>query len=126
MDAERFEGLVGRALDALPDEFAERMETGDGGIQDKPTAAQRRSGRTRRGDLLLGLYEGIPLTERGQGYTLVPPDKITIFQRAIEEYCGENDDSIADEIGRVVRHEIAHHFGISDARLDELEKRDSP
>ena len=72
------------------------------------------------GNILLGLYEGIPQTERGSHYGMVPPDKITIFQKSIEAaYHGEHQ--ITREIERVVKHEIAHHFGIGDARLDEIE-----
>ncbi len=69
--------------------------------------------------MLLGLYEGIPLTERTHGYGFVMPDKITIFQRPIESIC-RNDTQVVVEIKRVVRHEIAHHFGIDDDRLEEL------
>jgi predicted Zn-dependent protease with MMP-like domain len=71
---------------------------------------------------LLGLYEGVPQTRRGRHYGLVPPDKITIFQKPIEAMCSD-DDKITVEIQRVVKHEIAHHFGISDARLSQIEKR---
>jgi predicted Zn-dependent protease with MMP-like domain len=69
---------------------------------------------------LLGLYEGVPLTNRTSHYGLVPPDKITIFQKPIEAKC-RDDAEVTDEIQQVVRHEIAHHFGIGDARLRELE-----
>jgi predicted Zn-dependent protease with MMP-like domain len=72
---------------------------------------------------LLGLYEGVPLTQRSSYYGMVTPDKITIFQKPIEEKC-RTEEKITREIQRVVRHEIAHHFGISDARLDQIEKRD--
>ena len=71
---------------------------------------------------LLGLYEGVPQTRRGRSYGLVPPDKITIFKRPIEARC-RNDGEIAAEVQRVLRHEIAHHFGIGDARLRQIERR---
>jgi len=70
---------------------------------------------------LLGLYEGVPLTKRGAHYGMVPPDKITIFQKPIEAMC-KNGDAIVQEIQRVVRHEIAHHFGIGEAKLRQIEK----
>jgi len=70
---------------------------------------------------LLGLYEGVPKTRRGRHYGLVPPDKITIFQKPIEAIC-RDDSQITAEIQKVVKHEIAHHFGISDARLSQIEK----
>jgi predicted Zn-dependent protease with MMP-like domain len=122
MDIYRFEELVSRAVSGLPDEFADRLENVDVVVQEQPNGSQLRHGRMRRGDLLLGLYEGVPMTLRGQGYSLVPPDKITIFKRSIEAVCGDDEREIETEIVRVVRHEIAHHFGISDARLDEIER----
>ncbi len=122
MERERFERLVARAVADLPEEFQSRMENIDVVVEDFPARSQMR--RLRRGDVLLGLYEGVPITQRNSQYGLVPPDKISIFQKPIESICGENDDRIAREIQRVVRHEIAHHFGIDDARLAELEKEE--
>jgi predicted Zn-dependent protease with MMP-like domain len=122
MDISRFEELVSRAVAGLPEEFAERLENVDVVVQNRPDAEQIRQGHLKRGYFLLGLYEGVPLTERGQGYGLVPPDKITIFKHSIEAVCGKDEAVIETEIVRVVRHEIAHHFGISDARLDEIER----
>lgn len=120
MERERFERLVARAVAELPEEFRSRLENIDVVVEDLPAGSQLRRARTPRRETLLGLYEGVPLTERSSHYGLVPPDKITIFQKPIEAIC-RNDDEIAEEIQKVVRHEIAHHFGISDKRLDELE-----
>ena len=122
MDRARFEQLVGKAVDALPQEFLDRLENVEIVVQDMPTTEQLRQSGTGRGYTLLGLYEGIPITERGQGYGLVAPDKISIFRRPIVTKCRQESIDIADEIGAVVRHEISHHFGISDERLDELER----
>jgi len=122
MDRARFEELVARAVDALPEEFIARMENVEVVVQDWPTSYQLRQAGVSRGYILLGLYEGVPITERGQGYGLVPPDKISIFRRPIEAKCKQEDINIAAEIGAVVRHEIAHHFGISDARLEQIER----
>jgi predicted Zn-dependent protease with MMP-like domain len=119
MDSQKFEKLVAQAIESLPDEFRERLENIDVVVADMPTRAQMRSLKGRPGRMLLGLYEGVPLTARTQGYGFVMPDKITIFQRPIEAMC-RNEAQIVDEIQRVVRHEIAHHFGISDDRLNEL------
>ena len=119
MDSSRFEELVTKAIESLPEEFRERMENVDIIIMDKPTPGQARSLRGRPGEILLGLYEGVPLTQRGDHYDIVMPDKISIFQKNIERVC-RNDDEIVTEVRKVVIHEIAHHFGISDARLDEL------
>ncbi len=121
MDRERFERLVAAAVDALPEEFASRLDNVDVVVEDEPTRGQLRKGRIRRGDTLLGLYEGIPITDRNSSYGLVPPDKVTIFQKPIEAL-HKNDDTIIVEIRKVVQHEIAHHFGISDARLHQIER----
>lgn len=95
------------------------MENIDVLVADYPSPAQLRRSSVKRGYTLLGLYEGVPHTERTSNYNMALPDKITIFQKPIENKC-QSDDEIVTEIGRVVRHEIAHHFGISDERLNEL------
>jgi predicted Zn-dependent protease with MMP-like domain len=119
MDSQKFEQLVAQAVDSLPDEIHERLENIDIVVADTPTRDQLRHLKGKRGNMLLGLYEGVPLTERTHGYGFVMPDKITIFQRPIEDMC-RDDTQIVNEIRRVVRHEIAHHFGIDDDRLEEL------
>jgi predicted Zn-dependent protease with MMP-like domain len=120
MDRERFERLVERAVASLPEEFSARLENVDVVVADWPDRVEiARLGLRNRYELL-GLYQGIPLTRRGNHYGLVPPDKITIFQGPIEAKC-RGDARIIREVGRVVRHEIAHHFGIDDERLRELE-----
>ena len=124
MHRERFEQLVAQAVDELPEEFLERLDNVDVVVEDQPSAAQIRHAHIGRSESLLGLYEGIPITERHSNYGLVPPDKITIFQRPVESG-SRTEDEIRDEVQRVVKHEIAHHFGISDARLDELEQENS-
>ena len=119
MDNERFEQLVIRAIESLPDEFHERLDNIDIVIADVPSPEQLETVDKKRGETLLGLYEGVPLTNRHHGYGMVMPDKITIFQKPIEAVC-RNDTQIVNEIRRVVLHEIAHHFGIDDERLREL------
>ena len=120
MERERFESLVKTALESLPEEFITRLQNIDVVVEDNPSPSQR--ARLRRGQTLLGLYEGIPLTHRGRGYGLVPPDKITIFKKPIESI-SSGDGEIIAEVQRVVRHEIAHHFGIGEATLRRIEKR---
>ena len=120
MNRDTFEFLVAEAVRALPDEFQERLENIDVVVEDYPTPDQIRRAGVRRGYTLLGLYEGVPLTQRMSSYGLVPPDKITIFKRTIEEKCRSSSESeIKTEIRKVIQHEIAHHFGIDDARLKE-------
>ncbi len=115
---------MARAVQDLPAEFQERMDNIDVVVEEFPSARQLKSTNVPKTDTLLGLYEGVPITERHSSYGLTLPDKITIFQFPIEAIC-TSDDGIAKEVQKVVIHEIAHHFGISDDRLDELEK-DSP
>ena len=121
MDRERFERLVAKAVESLPDEFRSRLENIDVVVDDQPTRGQLAEAGLKRGFTLLGLYEGVPLSRRGSYYGMVVPDKISIFQKPIEATC-KNDAAITAEIQRVVRHEIAHHFGIGDAKLRQLEK----
>ena len=108
-----------KAVDSLPDEFRARLENIDVVVAYQPTTRQLTKLERKRGETLLGLYEGVPLTKRSEHYGLVVPDKITIFQKPIESICS-NDAEIIAEVKQVVQHEIAHHFGISDARLREL------
>ena len=121
MNRERFEWLVAKAVDSLPDEFHTKLENIDVVVEDQPNPSQLTDVGLKRGETLLGLYQGVPLTKRGRHYGLVVPDKITIFQKPIEAKCKYDVETTA-EIRRVVLHEIAHHFGISDARLRQLER----
>ena len=120
MDRERFEWLVAEAVASLPEEFKAKLENIDVVVEDWPTSGQLAKVGLGHGQTLLGLYQGVPLTRRGRHYGLVPPDKVTIFQKPIEAKCRYDTDIVA-EIKKVVRHEIAHHFGIGDARLKQLQ-----
>jgi predicted Zn-dependent protease with MMP-like domain len=121
MNRERFEELVARAVEDLPEEFREQMENVDVVVEDYPSREQLRYTHTEKDTILLGLYEGISLPERTIYYGLVTPDKISIFQKNIEAVCA-NDEEIVQQIGETVRHEIAHHFGIGDAKLEDIER----
>jgi len=120
MDRERFEWLVAKAVDSLPDEFHSKLENIDVVVAEQPTPSQLAEVGLKRSETLLGLYQGVPLTKRSRHYGMVAPDKITIFQKPIEAEC-KNDTEVKAEIRRVVQHEIAHHFGTGDARLRQLE-----
>lgn len=102
-----FEELVADALDQIPPELAKLMDNVVITIQDESPEG------------LLGLYEGIPLTERGDSYFGVLPDQIFIYRRNICAFC-ETREQVVEEVLVTVVHEIAHHFGIDDARLHEL------
>ena len=125
MEKEKFQRLVAEAVQSLPEEFHSRLENIDVVVEDRPANYQLARANLGRGQTLLGLYEGVPLTRRTTYYGMVPPDKITVFQRPIEEIC-RTEDEITREVQRVVRHEIAHHFGIGDARLSQIEKEKQP
>jgi len=123
MDKERFEWLVAKVVDSLPDEFSTKLENIDVVVEDQPSPSQLAEAGLKRGETLIGLYQGVPLTKRSRHYGMVVPDKITIFQKPIEAKC-KNDTDVKAEIRRVVQHEIAHHFGIGDARLRQLENNE--
>jgi predicted Zn-dependent protease with MMP-like domain len=107
-DARRFESLVRDAIDALPDQFRRRLENVEIVIEDAPDR-----------ESLLGYYHGVPLTERGAGYSGYLPDKITIYRKPLEGRASTPEE-LAEQIRITVWHEIAHHFGIDDDRLREL------
>ncbi|MFC1937461.1 metallopeptidase family protein [Chloroflexota bacterium] len=121
MEREIFESLVAEAVVSLPEEFRSKLENVDVVVEDWPSSRLLARLRLRSRYELLGLYEGVPLTRRGRAYGLVSPDKITIFQKPIEAKCRYESNIIA-EVQKVVRHEIAHHFGIGEARLRQLER----
>lgn len=108
IDSTRFEAMVGEALDGLPPELGRVMRNvavtvdNDGG----PPG-------------LLGLYHGVPLTERTTHYSAVLPDQITIYRHAICAIC-RTEAEVVEQVRRTVIHEIGHHFGIDDDRLHEL------
>jgi predicted Zn-dependent protease with MMP-like domain len=120
MTRERFEELVAKAIDDLPEEFLAGLENVDVVVQDFPNRTQL--ARVGKGMTLLGLYEGVPQTKRTHGYGMVLPDRIVIFQRPIQDKC-RSEAEVEAEIGRVVRHEIAHHFGLDDWELQRIEAK---
>lgn len=119
MTREEFEKLVTEAISELPDSIREKMDNVAVVLEDFPTPDQLKTGRVPRGGTLLGLYEGVPRTKRGPGYTMVLPDKITIFQKVIETMAADGAQ-IKAQVKNTVWHEIAHHFGFSEAQLRKL------
>jgi len=109
MSRARFEELVAEALDSIPPELARAMRNVVVLVEDRhPTEPD-----------LLGLYEGVALTERDSHYGGVLPDRIFVFREPILAMC-EDEDEVVDEVLITVVHEVAHHFGIDDDRLHEL------
>jgi len=108
VEPERFEEMVVEALDRMPPELGRLMSNVAVTVEHRPGP---------RG--LLGLYEGVPLTSRTTGYGGVLPDRITIYRQAICAICRTREE-VAEQVRKTVIHEIAHHFGIDDARLHSL------
>jgi predicted Zn-dependent protease with MMP-like domain len=120
MQREKFEALVAKAIDNLPPEFQLKLENVDIVVENWPTPGQLRQSKHSQPTQLLGLYQGVPQIKRGRRYGLVLPDKISIFQKPIEQYCRSGNE-IEATIEEVVRHEIAHHFGLDDQTLRKIE-----
>jgi predicted Zn-dependent protease with MMP-like domain len=108
MSRERFEELVADALDEVPAELLQHMDNVVVLVEDEPPEPG-----------LLGLYEGFALTDRGWDYAGALPDRILIYRNPTLAIC-ETEEDVVDEVAITVVHEIAHHFGINDARLHEL------
>lgn len=115
MDENKFQKLVEEALDSLPKEFAQKLNNVSVTVDDFPTPYQLRKAKVSPSALLFGLYEGVPQTKRGIYYSTIP-DKITIFKKAIEQVC-QNEEDIKEQVRQTVIHEIGHHFGLSDEQL---------
>lgn len=111
MDPERFDALVDEALDAIPDELASLVHNLVVLVEDEPPEHEPAD--------LLGLYDGVALTHRDSATPIELPDRVFIFRNPLLDLCG-SEEELVEEVRITVVHEIAHHFGISDARLHEL------
>jgi predicted Zn-dependent protease with MMP-like domain len=111
-DEADFDGLVSDALDALPEDIRGLMSNVAVTVEDEPPPGQP----------LLGLYQGVPYGNRGPYYSGALPDKITIYRLPLERIAGGDPEKLRALVRRVVFHEIAHHFGISDERLVEIDR----
>lgn len=118
---EDFEALMTRAMDELPQQYITGLDNVAITYADEPTAEQLKKQGIRRGQLLLGLYEGIPRTQRGTGYSLVLPDKITLFKLPILSVT-RTPEELFEQIKRTLWHEIAHHYGLGHDRIHSLER----
>jgi predicted Zn-dependent protease with MMP-like domain len=122
---QEFDRLITRAMDELPQKYIEGLENVAIVYADEPTEEQRIKMKLDDQDLLLGLYEGIPLTQRGNAYSFVLPDKITLFKQQIRAVV-RNEDELFEQIKRTLWHEIAHYYGLNHARIDQIQGRSQP
>lgn len=119
---DQFEAIVSQALDELPSKYTDNMNNVAIVYADDPDEHQRQKLKLRCGESLYGLYEGIPLTKRGAGYSLVLPDKITIFKNTLVQDSRDLAELKAN-VKHTLWHEIAHHFGLGHSRIHKLENK---
>lgn len=118
---EQFDEIISKSLDELPDRYITNMKNVAIVMADEPTAEQREKLRLRCHETLFGLYEGIPLTQRGAGYNLVLPDKITIFKNPLQ-HASDTPESFKTNVKHTLWHEIAHHYGLDHSKIHEIEQ----
>jgi predicted Zn-dependent protease with MMP-like domain len=118
-----FQALVEEAIDSIPPRFAAEIKNVAIVIEDQPSPDLLDEMEMGPDDVLLGLYQGVPLPERQWGHGNTLPDRITLFQRSIEEDCEGDDDEIVVAIGETLIHELGHYFGLSEEEIMEIEER---
>lgn len=122
MDQDAFERLLDETIEQLPAEFRDALDNVDIAVQDWPDRQQLKENRVRNRHELLGLYQGVPLVERGEGYNMALPDTIILFRKPIEEQC-HSENEVRQAVIDTLQHEIAHHFGTPEGRLRAIERR---
>jgi predicted Zn-dependent protease with MMP-like domain len=123
MRTEDFEKLVSDSIKRFPDNIKSKISNVVFLVEDESRRKRLNEKNIVIHEVLLGLYEGIPRTRRGENYSYVLPDKITIFQKPIENICDGNEEKIKELVYEVVWHEVGHHFGFSEKGIRELEKK---
>jgi predicted Zn-dependent protease with MMP-like domain len=121
MDPEAFEALVVDALNSIPEKFLEAMENWEVCVEEWPSPHDLIAAGFSPKDkyALLGLYHGVPATERDSHY-MAFPDRISIYKGPIEAYVGPDEEAIREQVRRTVIHEIGHYWGLDDDRIEEL------
>jgi predicted Zn-dependent protease with MMP-like domain len=122
MTRREFEQLVAEAVTLIPARFRREMKNLSLVVEEEPSAELLAEMEIEPPDSLYGLYQGTPLTERTWGFGNALPDRITIYQRPIEEDCDDEDDMRA-VIGETLIHEVGHYFGLSEEEIEEIEER---
>jgi predicted Zn-dependent protease with MMP-like domain len=123
MTRERFKELVEEAIDTIPTRFAREVKNVAIVIEAEPSEDLLDEMEMEPDETILGLYTGTPLTERGWAHGNVLPDRITLFQKTIEEECEDDEDEIIVAIGETLIHELGHYFGMSEEEIMEVEER---
>lgn len=121
MTRDQFKRLVATALANIPERFRERIRNVAVVVEDEPTAEQLRECEIAEDETMYGYYDGVALPERYDGEPLLP-DRIILFRKPLLENFGHDSDELRREIAATIRHEIAHHFGIDDDRLEKIGK----
>ncbi len=116
---DEFDGLISRAMDELPERDIANLDNVAITYADEPNRHQVEKLKLRGDHMLLGLYEGIPLTQRGMGYNLVLPDKITLFKLPLIKYTQMRGSKLYEEIKHTLWHEIAHFYGLDHGDIDQ-------
>jgi predicted Zn-dependent protease with MMP-like domain len=122
MTRARFEKLVEEALREIPRSFRKEMKNVAVVVEDEPPPDILEDMDIEPGDTLFGLYQGTPLPERTWAFGNTLPDRISIYQRPIEEAC-EDDDEIRECVAETVIHEFGHYFGLSEEEIEEIEEK---
>ena len=122
MDREQFQDLVDQAWESIPDSFRERFSNVAVFVEDEPSVEHLRSVGAPAGYTLLGLYQGVPLSQRGRGYSMTLPDRVTLFQGPIVR-SARSSGEIPQIIYDTLWHELGHHLGMSEKDVREAEQR---
>jgi len=120
LSRQTFKRLVEEAIRSLPPPFLARLRNVDVVVEEHPTVQELSAAGVEPSDTLLGLYTGVPLTERGSWYGNVLPDKVTLYQRPIQALCRSRQE-LRQKVREVLMHEIGHHFGLTDEELEKVE-----
>lgn len=122
MDQVEFQELIHKIILGIPKKLRDKIQNVVFTVEPEARQPQQNEIKISQGSLLLGLYQGVPLTRRGINYGSVLPDKITFFQKNIELISGDNKEKIEKNLRDVVLHEIAHYFGFSEFEIRKLER----
>lgn len=118
---EQFDQLISRAMDELPQEYIEGLNNVAIVMADEPSPDQVQQMKLDNNSLLLGLYEGVPLTQRGSGWSGMLPDKITLFKQPLLTVSGGDEKGLFEQIKRTLWHELAHYYGLNHSHIGRLE-----